>query len=140
MVLIINGEIIPDSDPRAVAVRRKSSSGANAASPGTARQTGVQTLHSAPSNDPSAGRGGAPPPPNYDEDGPLAPVAQLLNLQGKKLTIPPIPQINYQGTLSIPMINLLASAGAGALLGWRIGLALLVLAFAMSANNTQRGR
>jgi len=101
MVLIINGEIVSDDDPRAVAQRGRK---ASASSQSGSRARGVQTLHDPPARDGRAGgagdaAGGNHAPPNYEADGPLAPVAQWLGLAGKAWIIPPVPQLNFQGNI-----------------------------------------
>lgn len=101
MVLIINGEIVRDDDPRAVAQRGRK---ASASSQSGSRARGVQTLHDPPARDGRAGgagdaAGGNHAPPNYEADGPLAPVAQWLGLAGKAWIIPPVPQLNFQGNI-----------------------------------------
>jgi hypothetical protein len=138
MVLIVNGEIVPDNDPRAVARRGKSNSPLVTPTRGVRDVAGVQTLHDPPRAAGGRGPGQQHPPADYDEDGPLASVAQLLGISGRKVKVPAIPQINMNSGLAMPLINVVAACGAGALFGWRIGLALLLLVAAQAANNERR--
>lgn len=123
MVLIINGEVVPDSDPRAVERRRKSSGGATSNSGSNSfnnnsatRKTGITSLH-----DSSSAPAGSNRPPQAannnnqqvnNEDGILAPLAVLLKVEGKKMVLPPIHQIGFEGA-SFPLVNVIFTAIVG---------------------------
>ena len=104
MVLIINGEVVPDSDPRAIAMRGRKSSGATTTSVNSAKKTGISSLYdtntasnaSNSSNNNNNTRQQQQQQQgnnNNNEDGILAPLAVLLKVEGKKVVLPPIHQV-----------------------------------------------
>ena len=123
MVVIINGEIIQDSDPRAKAHRRAAAAPAARAMPNPwARNSPQMQAQRA-----SSTTGGAPPPPPaivYDETyipEALRAIDAALGLQGKAV---PVPGMDGK---RIPIIYLGIIAVGALAFGRQVGAVLLVL-------------
>ncbi len=124
MVLIIDGEIVADDDPRAIARRQPKPQPQQArAGPHTVRQQG------------GVGGGGAAPP------GPLDALATAMGIQGRSLTIPAIASIPAR---DVPLIHAVLVGGLTVFFGWRVlAAAALAHVFATqrvppAATGTQR--
>ena len=138
MVVIINGEIVPDDDPRAIA--RKSATGGGGTAGSTSNQragprlmsmgdlgsTGQQRRGSQ-----AAGGNAGGAPVADDVDGLLTPLSKLLGIPGRRVQIPPIPQIKFTG-YAFPLVHVVVSLFAMLAFGnWRyfivalLGLAIL---------------
>jgi len=79
MVLIVDGEILQDTDPRAIAARQRRAGGASSAGGGSgARPT------------PAPPRAGAAPPANDAPNNPLDQLAGAIGIQGQSLTVPAV--------------------------------------------------
>ena len=104
MPLIIDGEIVPDSDPRAVA-----------------RRAGAQkpAQKPAPSNSGSAPGSSTPPPRSQPTNGPspLDAIASAIGVQGQTIEIPAIWRVPSR---QVPMIVAILLGGATLLFGWRV--------------------
>ena len=114
MVLIVDGEILQDNDPRAVAARQRRAGGAS----------------SAPFFGGRGGVGGPPPPrgapPNAGAmgPGPLDQLAAAIGVHGQSLTIPAVWRIPAR---EVPLIWLLLLGVATMFVGWRVIAAAAVL-------------
>ena len=127
MVVIINGEIVPDNDPRAVA-RRGSSTTTQQQQPLQNRGARVASFGDLGSNNQrrasahSGGGGSGPangPPVDDDVDGLLTPLSKIIGIAGKRVEIPPVPRINFAG-YSFPLVHVVVSVLAMLLFGnWR---------------------
>jgi hypothetical protein len=122
MVVIINGEIIQDSDPRAKARRRA------AAAPATpAAALPNPWARGSPQRQREQRAPGAPPPPPavvYDETyipEALRAIDTALGLQGKAVPVPGM------GGKRMPLIYVAVIAVAGLAFGRQIGAGLLVV-------------
>lgn len=151
MVVIINGEVVQDDDPRAIALRNRGKSGANAAGgAGNARRpSGVGNVAGLGSANAAGGGGGGggggrggggsfldalrgggageagAPPGQPDPDGPLGMVARTLGLGGKFVRVPPIAVLG-SAEKQIPMIEVVLSAVLVVTLR-NAGIALVIL-------------
>jgi len=140
MVVIINGEIVPDNDPRAVA-RRGSAAGTGTAAPasGLNQRGGARVMSfgdlggnggrrpstQQPAGGPGNGDGGAAD----DVDGMLTPLSKLMGIAGRRVDVPPVPQIKFTG-YSFPLVHLVVAVLVMLFTGsWRYGvLAFIALA------------
>ena len=131
MVVIINGEIVADSDPRALARKAPLPSSASSTKGGprvnTFNTIGQQQQQQ---QQQQQRRGSMPQQPSQqpgdEPDGLLTPLSQLIGVAGKRVSIPPVPQINFQG-YSFPLIHLLVSAGSFLVFNnWRYALVCFV--------------
>jgi hypothetical protein len=133
MVVIIDGEIVQDNDPRAIA-RRGGSAGAGGAQ-GQAQQrrgsrvTGLGDLGSnagarggGNNSRTTAGHQQAGQAQDDDVDGLLTPLSKILGIQGRRLEIPSIPRISFVG-YSFPLIHMIVALFVLLFTGnWRYGL------------------
>jgi len=110
MPIIINGEIVPDDDPRAVAKRRGS---ATTQQQQQQPRRGIATLGSTGAN--TGGRNSQQQQQQQQQndpmgglDGLLSPLSRMLNIEGKRLMFPPIPYISFQG-FGLPYIALVVA-------------------------------
>lgn len=128
MVVIINGEIVPDNDPRAIARR-----GSSTTTTTTTANRGPRVVSLGDSGSGTRGRNnsvtrggpGAPQPagPEDDVDGLLTPLSKILGIAGKRVDVPPVPQIKFTG-YSFPLVHLLVSALVMLMFGnWRYFIA-----------------
>ncbi|KAL1508447.1 hypothetical protein AB1Y20_004550 [Prymnesium parvum] len=118
MVLIIDGEIVPDNDPRAVA-KRAGSAGPRSSQSGPAPSTASSR---------SGVGGGAPPPPaaaNGAAASPIDAIAAAIGVQGQSVRVPAIASVPSR---EVPMIHIILLGAATLFFGWR------VLAFAAVAH------
>ena len=126
MVVIINGEIVQDSDPRAKQLRGESSS-RSSSTPSSGQRKGriasFADLNSQNQQQQQRGR-----QQNFqgshdeDVDGLLTPISRILGIAGKRLTIPAIQQIGFTG-YSFPLIHIFASILFSLLVGnWRFAI------------------
>ena len=122
MVLIIDGEIVADNDPRAVAKRRSggSSSSPSSAAPAGGPRRGGPNLQGLP----PAGQQ-APAPGGGAAGSPLDALANALGIQGQILTIPRlharIPE------REVPMVIAGLFGVATLIMGWRVLAAAAIL-------------
>ena len=103
MVLIIDGEIVQDNDPRAVARRKP-------AAPTPTAPTHAPPMRRAPPGQPGGGGGGA-------NASPLDALANAIGVQGQIVEIPAVASIPGR---SVPMIHLILLGGATLFFGWRV--------------------
>lgn len=115
MVMIINGEIVQDNDPRAIAKR-----GGGAGAPKTnnfgngPRIVGINSPSTQQQQQQQQpGRG---PVQGEDADGMLSPLSKLIGIEGRRIQIPPISALKFRG-YSFPMIHALVSALVAMLTG-----------------------
>lgn len=129
MVTIIDGEIVQDDDPRAVARRQSRAargSGTSRGGPGEGSGAGGSASR----------RGGFGPvipagdAPAEDPDGLLAPLARASGLAGRFVTIPAVAALGTR-ELKIPLIEVIA-AGLAVALGGRTGAGLALLFFILT--------
>ena len=129
MVFILNGECIPDNDPRAVRARAD-------------RQSRKRTADNSSRNEQASGRqfqeyerprnnGTAPQAGSGAGQGVLDPLARTLGIEGKTITIPPI--LGVPGR-EIQMVHLLVAALVVLLAGWRGVLVIVLLYFFLQSN------
>lgn len=118
MVRIVNGEILPDDDPRAIASARESSAAPNV---GPHSRTQTQTLP--PPSMPAAGQPvGLPPPKN-----PLDAFARFIGIEHRHVSIPAFSPLGLPET-EIPAINcVVAAAILLTFPTWRTVLAVALL-------------
>jgi len=101
MVVIIDGEIVPDNDPRAIARRNPKST--------PPRATGVAGVHG------GAPRAGAPPAGAGRS--PLDQLAEAIGVQGQSIKIPQIVSVPER---EVPMIHVILVGGLSLFFGWRV--------------------
>mmetsp|Transcript_12700 Transcript_12700/g.42981 ORF Transcript_12700/g.42981 Transcript_12700/m.42981 type:complete len:147 (-) Transcript_12700:663-1103(-) len=105
MVRIVDGEIVPDDDPRAIASARRQTQGSTTTQvPGGPAGANVQGVHSAP----RAGAG-AQGPEGMQAQSPLDAVAKFLSIEHVKVTIPGVPMVQLP-TKQVPAVNCLVAA------------------------------
>mmetsp|Transcript_13365 Transcript_13365/g.40517 ORF Transcript_13365/g.40517 Transcript_13365/m.40517 type:complete len:136 (-) Transcript_13365:1235-1642(-) len=110
MVLIVDGEILQDNDPRAIAARQRRG-GPSAPSP--ARGAAARPASRSP-----------PPPAAGAPASPLDQLAELIGIRGQSLTIPAIWRIPSR---EVPLIWLVL-LGVGTMFGgWRLLAAAALL-------------
>ena len=129
MVFILNGEMIPDNDPRALAARGggNNSRGGGGNSRGNARPSGggnsrarggVHSINSTPS---SANSSRASPNTN---SGPLASLAKMMGIEGQFLTTPRFS--TFLPETKVPYVYLVVLAGLTMFMGIRAPLVAVV--------------
>lgn len=135
MVVIINGEIVPDNDPRALAKRGGNQTGQQASqrqtqgsrivsfgdiNSGAQRQQGQRGGN-------SGGNAQGPTGPHDDDvDGLLTPFSRVLGIQGNRLHLPPIPRLNFTG-YSFPLVHVVASLLVMLVMGnWRYSIVAFI--------------
>lgn len=112
MVLIVDGEILADTDPRAIAARQRR--GVASSSGGAARP--------APPQQPQ--RSAAPPAGGGAARNPLDQLAEAIGIQGQSVTIPAIWRVPMR---QVPLIWLLLLGGLTMFAGWRVPAAAALL-------------
>ena len=142
MVVIINGEVVPDNDPRAKQFRgsKGGSSGGGGFGGSNSNGGGLQNRGARvvsigdftgqqsqqQQQQQFGGRGPQAGGAEDDVDGLLTPLSRLLGIAGRRVQIPPIPQINFAG-YSFPMIHLAVSLLGVLFMGsWRIGFIVFI--------------
>ena len=120
MVLIIDGEIVPDNDPRAVAKRagRSLTSGRGSTQQASAASAG----HVAPPVN-AGGAGDAGGPATVSQS-PLDALASAVGVHGQSIRIPSIASVPAR---DVPVIHLILLGAATAFFGWRALAAAAVL-------------
>jgi|TARA_B100000524_G_scaffold159427_1_gene80962 hypothetical protein len=108
MVLIINGEIVADNDPRAMARRQRPAASASPRAAAAAR---------APQGAPSASSGALAP------GSPLEALATQLGVQGQSVEIPAVWRLPAR---EVPMIGVILLGLITLFLGWKV-LALVLM-------------
>ncbi|KAH9260125.1 hypothetical protein BASA81_001900 [Batrachochytrium salamandrivorans] len=112
MVMIINGEIVQDNDPRAIAKR--------GAPPATQRTQNSGPRIAGINSTPQPQRGQQPQQPGGGDgegvDGMLTPLSRIIGIEGRRITIPPIPQINFSG-YAFPLVHAAVAAMVALLSG-----------------------
>ena len=104
MVLIIDGEIVQDNDPRAVARRKP------------AAPTPTAPTHAPPMRRAPPGGGGGPPPGGANAS-PLDALANAIGVQGQVVEIPAVASIPGR---AVPTIHLILLGAATLFFGWRV--------------------
>ena len=121
MVLIIDGEIVQDNDPRAIARRQPK------AAPRSSNSSGMGRVP--PGGGPQGPRGGPP----GGAGGPLDALATTLGIQGQSVEIPAFSRLPAR---QVPLIALLLLAVATLFFGWQI-LALAAVLHVFSGLSEQ---
>ena len=104
MVLIIDGEIVQDNDPRAVARRKP-------AAPTPTAPTHAPPMRRAPPGQPGGGGGGGA------NASPLDALANAIGVQGQVVEIPAVASIPGR---AVPTIHLILLGAATLFFGWRV--------------------
>ena len=104
MVLIIDGEIVQDNDPRAVARRKP------------AAPTPTAPTHAPPMRRAPPGGGGGPPPGGANAS-PLDALANAIGVHGQMVEIPAVASIPGR---AVPTIHLILLGAATLFFGWRV--------------------
>lgn len=128
MVHIINGEIVPDNDPRVLA--RKNPQAQAQASAGRRPVAGLNTLGGSSSLQQQQQPGGHAPPPQQQQASPLQGLARALGIEGAMT----IPGVLGMAPRQVEKVYLALAAVAIVLFGWR---ALVFLAFAFFLSTQQ---
>ena len=136
MVLIIDGEVVADNDPRAIAKRRGASTSSQPSQSSASQQAGrgprIQTTGGSGG---SAGGGGAPP------GSPLDALASALGVQGQVVKVPALHQRIPEREVPVVIAGILGVLTL--LAGWRILAAAAVLhcvaGFSETAPQAPRG-
>ena len=128
MVVIIDGEIVPDDDPRAIR-RRGGGGGGASASPGQA----TPRFGTIGGNGGGGGGGGGAsgggsgqPPPQGTPVNPLDKAAELMGIQGRKVAIPAVFGVRAH---DVDLINIVCLGALSLFFGWRIAAGGVVLWF-----------
>lgn len=112
--MIINGEIVQDSDPRAIAKRGAPPAAQRAPNAGP-RIAGINSAPQPPRGQPPQQQpGGAGE--GEGVDGILTPLSRIVGIEGRRVTIPPIPQLNFGG-YAFPLVHAAVAAGVALLSG-----------------------
>mmetsp|Transcript_36927 Transcript_36927/g.74982 ORF Transcript_36927/g.74982 Transcript_36927/m.74982 type:complete len:153 (+) Transcript_36927:126-584(+) len=150
MVVIINGEIVQDNDPRAAKAR-----GGTAGSSGSGareRQFGarIASVGSSSGNDEgaggNAGGGGsvraAPPPAGRQGGGPLDQLAEMVGVKGKTVPAPALG--DYVAASEVPMIYVIVVVVVSCVLqNWKVPVGAVGLYYLQqysAANPAGQGR
>ena len=122
MPIIINGEIIPDSDPRAKAARaQKASPTAAGQGPrfGSINQSGDAPSHTADRPPAHGGAGfGRPGAAGVAGAGPLDQLAEFIGVRGKTITVPAIPPIGMPA-VAVEYIHIIIVGVMCVFFGWQ---------------------
>ena len=144
MPVIINGEVVPDNDPRAIARRGGSNNSRNRTSQSRSR---FGTVGGSSSTGGSAGRPGAPGSRGTSSRrssgnggglaSPLSSLEKMIGVEGKTFNVP---ALMGNPSIDLPVILLFILAFLCVLTNWRVGAGGLLFSYLYYTNQDSQGQ
>lgn len=131
MVFVLNGEVLPDSDPRAIAARGKGAAGPTQRHPASGAPASAHARSDAPQHAARAPQAG----PTNPVAGLLLKAATAIGIQDKSVRVPAIAPLSLPAT-ELPLIYIIVVGILFLFLGWP---ALLIAALAYVLLNSPSG-
>ena len=108
MVFVLNGEVLPDNDPRVV--QHKQQQQRQRPSQPQQRQPTLGLHSSGATNRPPPAGGVANPGAPPAQAGPLYGLAAMIGVQNQSLTIPAVPAVGLRNEMKVPLIYVIVAA------------------------------